>query len=59
MSAGAVALPTMAGRTNGGAFGSTVRSSSATVNPAAVMEASVGRLQSQQTISRLSQFSRS
>ena len=56
---GAVALPTMAGRTNGGAFGSAVCSTWATVKPAARMESSVGRLQSQHTTSRFSQLSRS
>ena len=57
--AGAVALPTMAGRTNCGAFGRAVCSTWATVKPAARMESSVGRLQSQHTTSRFSQFSRS
>ena len=57
--AGTVALPRMVGRTNGGAFGSSVCSTWVTVKPAARMESSVGRLQSQHTTSRFSQFSRS
>ena len=49
----------MAGRTNFGAFGSVVCSTSVTVNPALRMESSVGRLQSHQATTRLSQFIRS
>jgi hypothetical protein len=54
-----VALPRMAGRTKGGALGSAVCSSWATVKPALRMKSRVGRLQSQHTTSRFSQFSRS
>jgi hypothetical protein len=57
--AGTVALPRIAGRTNDGAFGRAVCSTWATVKPAVRMESSVGRLQSQHTTSRSSQFSRS
>src|SRR5580692_7379819 len=59
LSAGVVALPKMAGRTNLGALGRAVYSSRAGVKPAALMESSVGRLQSQHTTIRLSQFIRS
>jgi mannose-6-phosphate isomerase-like protein (cupin superfamily) len=45
--------------TNFGACGSIVCSTCVTVNPAAWMESSVGRLQSQQTTIRFSQFIRS
>jgi DNA-binding CsgD family transcriptional regulator len=57
--AGTVALPRTAGRTNGGAFGSSVCSTWSTAKPTARMESSVGRLQSQHTTSRFSQLSRS
>src|ERR1700754_391940 len=54
-----VAVTTTAGRTNGGALGSAVCSTSTTAKPAARTDSSVGRLQSQHTTSRFSQFSRS
>ena len=49
----------IAGLTNFGAFGNAVCSTCVTVKPAPRIESSVGRLQSQQTTSRLSQFIRS
>ena len=52
--AGAVAVPTISGRTNDGAFGSSVCSSSVTSKPVERIVSSVGRLQSQQTKNRLS-----
>ena len=57
--AGAVALPVMAGRTNFGTFGNIMRSACVTVKPAAWMEPSVGRLQSQPTTNRFNPFMRS
>src|SRR6185437_997853 len=53
--AGTVALPRTVGRTNGGALGNSVCSTSVTVKPTARMESRVGRLQSQHTTSRFSQ----
>ena len=57
--AGVVAVPMIAGLTNFGVFGNAVCLTCMVVKPAARMESSVGRLQSQLTTSRLSQFIRS
>ena len=56
---GAVATPTIAGRVKRGALGSSVCSTSPTAKPAASMELSVGRLQSQPTRKWLRPFIRS
>src|SRR5437868_2038912 len=56
---GVMAVPVIAGRTNFGAFGSVVRSRRSIVNPSVSIVASVGRLQSQWTTKRFSQFIRS
>src|SRR6185437_4065542 len=56
---GEIATPAIAGRTKGGALGNSVCSSAVTWKPAASIVSSVGRLQSQHTTARFSQFMRS